>query len=459
MALGARRRPVAKSLRTRLPAEVLKLWPPRESRLVLSGMRVFSGCDRRQLSRIARTGDVVEVGAGDVLVREDYTDYWFFVILEGSARVVHRGRQVAKLHRGDHFGELAIIGFRPQEATVTAAEPTVLFVLSRQHLLSLVSLDVSVQRALFPEVKPADFPEFRQKLQTEGRRSWDRLVPRQRRMLQDVGDLNFERPMPRPPGRTMSWDEALDQLSHLDRRPKEETRPETVPIARWSSLIAVGVVVAVLVVVAALFHPPLAVVTPTEPVDVVRDISITGTNIDKPNGRYLMTIVNVDRPSLARVLFAWALRRTVVPVSSPDRSDLDLETERQRGRDSFRQSHKLAVELAERELGVDATGITIAIRDRGITGPSAGLIYALAIVDMLDDDDLAGGRVIAATGELQSDATVGRVGFVRLKATEANDAGASLFIVPSSQRSDARHAGLRVVGVGSLKEAVRAIAR
>lgn len=453
------RRSVGKKLRTRLPSEVLRLWSPRESRVVLGNMRVFAGCDRRQLSRIARWGDVVEVRQGEVLVREDYTDYWFFVILQGSARVSRRRRDLATLQRGDHFGEIAIIGFRPQPATVTAAEPTVLFVLSRQVLLSLVALDVSIQHALFPDVDPDAFMTFRRRLQQEGRHSWDLLVPRQRRLLADepvrstVGKT-IKAPMLRP-GKTLSWDQALEALSHLDRRPSGDMQPEQPATSKWSVLIAAAVFSTLLSCFAFLFHPPLAVVSAGDPVDVVQDISITGAQIDRPTGRYLMTTVDVARPNVAGLIYSWALRRKVVHTES--HAELDVETQRRLGREAFVNSHRQAIALAKRELRAGATGLTIAIRDRGITGPSAGLIYALAIVDMLDRDDLADGRTIAATGELRPDESIGDVAFVGLKASAARDGGAVLFIVPASQRTEALQSGLTVVGVENLKSAVRAL--
>lgn len=422
-------------------------------------MRVFAGCDRRQLSRVARWGDVVEVGTGEVLVREDFTDYWFFVILHGSARVSRRRRDLATLQRGDHFGELAIIGFRPQPATVTAAEPTVLFVLGRQHLLSLVALDVSIQHALFPEVDPEAFTEFRRRLQQEGRRSWDLLVPRQRRLLADqplrstAAARTVKAPMVRP-GRALSWDQALEALSHLDRRPRVAERAPLPPTSMWFRLIPTAILSALLAGFAFFFHPPLAVITAGAPVDVVRDISITGATVDRPIGRYLMTTVDVARPNVAGLVYAWALRRTVVHTET---HSVDVETERRLGREAFANSHRQAIALAKRELRADASELTIAIRDRGITGPSAGLVYALAIVDMLDPDDLADGRTIAATGELRPDESVSRVAFVSLKADAARDGGATLFLVPASQRTEALLDGLTVLGVESLKEAVRAL--
>src|SRR5688500_13374965 len=121
----------------------------REFQAHLATMPVFAGCTRRQMWRLARWGDVIEVPSGAVLAREDRSNHWFFVILAGSVKVTHRKRDVATLRRGGHFGEIAVIGFRPQPATVTATEKTVLFVLGRRQFVSLAAMDRAIQHALF----------------------------------------------------------------------------------------------------------------------------------------------------------------------------------------------------------------------------------------------------------------------------------------------------------------------
>lgn len=443
----------------RLPWWLQKRRPTRRSRLLLAEMHAFAGCSRAQLSRIARWGDVIETGPGEVLVREDHTDFWFFVVMAGSVRVSRQGRAVASLHRGDHFGEVAIIGFRPQPATVTAVEPTVLFVLGRRYLLSLAALDQSIRRALFPNVAPDDYSAFVREQQEQGLRHWERLVPREQLRSRYAGGKAVPAPRPRRPGRTLSWSDAVDVLSRheLSRVPHVAAPIESPVSKKRFRLVLTAFITALVAAVSLIYHPPIAVVTSGRPIDVVQDISITGVRVDPPTGRYLLTTVNVSRPTLAGMLVARARGRRVVRANSPGARQLDVATARRLAHEAFLSSHRQAIALAEEMLGVDAPRLSIAIRDRGIDGPSAGLIYALAITDMLAPDDLAAGRVIAATGELRPDGGVDPVAFVSLKADAARDGGAVVFLVPAGQHDQARGTGLSIRGVANLEEAVQAL--
>jgi PDZ domain-containing protein len=97
----------------------------------------------------------------------------------------------------------------------------------------------------------------------------------------------------------------------------------------------------------------------------------------------------------------------------------------------------------------------------GIGGPSAGLAFALDIVDELGDDDLSRGRTIVATGELDLEGNVHAIGGVTQKAIGARDAGADLFLVPDANFEEARDAvdGLEVVAVSTFDEALDVLRR
>lgn len=95
-------------------------------------------------------------------------------------------------------------------------------------------------------------------------------------------------------------------------------------------------------------------------------------------------------------------------------------------------------------------------------GPSAGLAFALEIIDRLDGvADLAGGRRVAVTGVVWPSGRVAPVGGVAQKVAAARRAGADLMLVPRENAAEAEAAAgpLRVVPVATVAEAVRALSR
>lgn len=93
-----------------------------------------------------------------------------------------------------------------------------------------------------------------------------------------------------------------------------------------------------------------------------------------------------------------------------------------------------------------------------IGGPSAGLAFALEIVDGLGRD-IDRGRTVVATGAIALDGTVVEIGGIKQKTIGANEAGADVFLVPDANAAEARrHAdGLRIVPVSSFREALSAL--
>lgn len=103
--------------------------------------------------------------------------------------------------------------------------------------------------------------------------------------------------------------------------------------------------------------------------------------------------------------------------------------------------------------------VTFNLADVG--GPSAGLMFALALVDKLTPGALNGGRFVAGTGTIDAAGNVGAIGGVRYKTVAAREAGATEFLVPAENCAEAaRHApdGLTLLRVGTLTEAVDALA-
>lgn len=92
-----------------------------------------------------------------------------------------------------------------------------------------------------------------------------------------------------------------------------------------------------------------------------------------------------------------------------------------------------------------------------IGGPSAGLMFALGIMDKVGTVDLTKGRFIAGTGTIDGTGAVGPIGGIQLKMIAARKAGATVFLAPAGNCSDVVNAipkGLEVVKVDTLHDAV-----
>lgn len=103
--------------------------------------------------------------------------------------------------------------------------------------------------------------------------------------------------------------------------------------------------------------------------------------------------------------------------------------------------------------------LTVRINTGEVGGPSAGLAFALDLLQELGRDVDRGHR-IAATGELDLDGSVGAVGGIKQKTIGARRAGADVFLVPGDNAREARqHAGgLRVIAVNSFRQALHSLA-
>ena len=102
----------------------------------------------------------------------------------------------------------------------------------------------------------------------------------------------------------------------------------------------------------------------------------------------------------------------------------------------------------------------IVISSGNVGGPSAGLAFALTVLDVLTPGELTGGKRVAVTGSIGLDGSVGDVGGVAQKSVAARDAGAEVIIVPEASVDEALlGAGqVPVVGVETLDDALQALA-
>lgn len=104
--------------------------------------------------------------------------------------------------------------------------------------------------------------------------------------------------------------------------------------------------------------------------------------------------------------------------------------------------------------------VDVTIDSGNVGGPSAGLAFTLAVIDVLTEGELTGGRRVAVTGTMSLRGTVGRVGGAAQKAIAVRDAGYEVFLVPSDELDEVQATlgdDLEVIAVDTLEQALMAL--
>ncbi|MBB5117110.1 PDZ/DHR/GLGF domain-containing protein [Streptomyces eurocidicus] len=113
------------------------------------------------------------------------------------------------------------------------------------------------------------------------------------------------------------------------------------------------------------------------------------------------------------------------------------------------------------QAGTDHTfPFTIDIKLTDVGGPSAGLMFALGIVDKLTPDDLTGGKFVAGTGTIDENGKVGPIGGIEMKTVGARSKGAQYFLTPQANCSAAAKdvpSGLTLVKVDTIGDAMKSL--
>jgi PDZ domain-containing protein len=109
---------------------------------------------------------------------------------------------------------------------------------------------------------------------------------------------------------------------------------------------------------------------------------------------------------------------------------------------------------------IDSFPIDVSFSSDDIGGPSAGLMWALGLYELLGPEDLTQGRTIAGTGEIGPDGTVYPIGGIEDKVVAAQRTGATIFLAPADNMPDLEGVDtgdMRVIPVRSFDDAVAAL--
>jgi PDZ domain-containing protein len=106
---------------------------------------------------------------------------------------------------------------------------------------------------------------------------------------------------------------------------------------------------------------------------------------------------------------------------------------------------------------LSAKDISIAVKNTG--GPSGGMIFTLAVIELLTKESLLDGRSVAGTGTIGKDGSIGAIGGIEEKLVAAKRAGVDLFLAPKANCSELSSIpeGITVAAVGTIDEAVAAL--
>ena len=146
------------------------------------------------------------------------------------------------------------------------------------------------------------------------------------------------------------------------------------------------------------------------------DIILAADGEDVTDAATLRRIINDGDGAPVELVVDRRGREETVEVT-PEQEELD-----------GKQSWLIGVNLTtDYEFPIDVT-----IQLNNVGGPSAGMMFALGIIDTLTPGELNGGEQVAGTGTISADGTVGPIGGVRQKMWGAVDAGADWFLAPEA---------------------------
>ena len=104
---------------------------------------IFRELPREKVEALTASLEQVRVAAGELVVRQGAPADKFFIIVDGEVEVVREGpdgpHQVAKLEKGQFFGEIGVLRDRPRTASVRALVPTTLMTMPRETFRNLMA--------------------------------------------------------------------------------------------------------------------------------------------------------------------------------------------------------------------------------------------------------------------------------------------------------------------------------
>ena len=111
---------------------------------VLKGMQMFRYLSYKELVRVANIADIVEVPAEKTIFSQGQAGDAMYVVLSGTVRLSKDGAVVARLTKGQHFGEMSLVDRSMRSLTAVAAEPSRLVTINRKDFYEIIKKEAQL---------------------------------------------------------------------------------------------------------------------------------------------------------------------------------------------------------------------------------------------------------------------------------------------------------------------------
>ena len=190
------------------------------------------------------------------------------------------------------------------------------------------------------------------------------------------------------------------------------------------------------------------------------------------DGQFYLLTIRVTSPgsylSGVEGLYRWARTdQVLLPSSVIYPPGITSEEEEKQSKKEMKGSQDFARSVALRYLvknypsgGYEKlTPDDLSIDVERVGGPSGGMIFTLAVIELLTKENLLNGRSVAGTGTISEDGTIGPIGGIGEKLIAAKRAGIDLFLAPKENCAELSSIpeGITVAAVGTIDEAVAAL--
>jgi CRP-like cAMP-binding protein len=127
---------------------------------LLKRVPLFSKLDKKGLQDVAHIADQIDLPAGKEMATEGDRGREFFVLLDGEADVTKAGQHINTMHKGDFFGEIALVTKMPRTATVTATSDVDVLVITERDFDGLLKRSPEVGRQIAEALAERVAPEL-----------------------------------------------------------------------------------------------------------------------------------------------------------------------------------------------------------------------------------------------------------------------------------------------------------